>query len=377
MSQIAPTNSKLDEYNRTLFLFESARKAELKITEFFNNLLEINQIEVKGVIAGSDSSFITQLQSNIKKTKLFSQVKFVLMNQINVYLGSTLDFIVIDLRTIFRPNNIISLVETVRGGGIIVIIGSEKKSWVESVNKEYLPNSKSSKLLDWFLTNISKNSGCLKNTEETQELISFFKPMPFGYNLTKNTIGIPVSSNQNEVIEDLISDLKRKKSVFITNIIIADRGRGKSAAVGLFIAKSIVENQLFKSKIIITARDISHTRTIFGFISRGLTKNSISHRLKKEKEQIIGIEVFKRCYIEFRGISDLTKDLKCQLLVVDEAAAFPQEKLLEIVGMKAKKVFISTIHGYEGAGRSFQYKILNHIQRRHKDKYRILRLTEP
>ncbi|MHA1206295.1 MAG: GNAT family N-acetyltransferase, partial [Candidatus Hodarchaeales archaeon] len=90
-----------------------------------------------------------------------------------------------------------------------------------------------------------------------------------------------------------------------------------------------------------------------------------------------GIEVSKGCNIEFRWVSDLTRDLKCSILIVDEAAAFPQEKLLEIVGLKAKKVFISTIHGYEGAGRSFQYKILNHIKRRYKDKYRILRLTEP
>ncbi len=377
MSQIDPTNSKLDKFNRTLFLFESAEKAVHIITEFFNSLFQLNQIGVKGVIVGSDSSFISQLQRNISNAKLFPQVEFTLINQINAYLGSTHDFIVMDLRTIFSPNSIISMVETVRGGGLIVIIGSERKFWIESINKEYLPYSTSSHLLDWFLTNLSKNSGCLTGTEETRKLISFFNPMPFGINLTKNTIGVPVSSNQNEVIENLVSDLNRKKSLINTNIIIADRGRGKSAAVGLSIAKLIIEDKAFKSKIIITARDISHTQIIFEFISRGLTINNFKHRLNKEAGQINGIEVFEGCNIEFRWISDLTRDLKCSILVVDEAAAFPQEKLLEIVGLKTKKVFVSTIHGYEGAGRSFQYKILNHIKRRHKDKYRILRLTEP
>ncbi|MHA1443916.1 MAG: GNAT family N-acetyltransferase [Candidatus Hodarchaeales archaeon] len=377
MSQIDPTNSKLDKYNRSLFLFESAEKAVHQLTEFFNRLFQLNQIGVKGVIASSDSSFISQLQRNIRNIKFFPQVEFTLMNQINAYLGSTLDFIVMDLRTIFSPNSLISMVETVQGGGLIVIIGNERKIWVKSVNKDYLPYSTSSHLLDWFLSNISKNSGCLTGTEETHKLISFFSPMPFGVNLTKNTIGIPVSSNQNEMIENLVSDLNRNNLLINTDIIIADRGRGKSAAVGLSIAKIILEDKQSKSKIIITAKDISHTQTIFEFISRGLTINNIKHRLKKDMGQTNGIEVSKGCNIEFRWVSDLTRDLKCSILIVDEAAAFPQEKLLEIVGLKAKKVFISTIHGYEGAGRSFQYKILNHIKRRYKDKYRILRLTEP
>ena len=153
MNQIVPTNTKLDEYNRTLFLIESAEKAILQITEFFNSLFETNKIEVKGVFASSDSSYINQIQHNIDNVKQFTEVKFALMSQIQLYLGSTLDFIVVDLRTIFSPNNLISLVETVRGGGLIVIIGNERKNWIESVNKVYLPNSRSSKLLDWFLKN--------------------------------------------------------------------------------------------------------------------------------------------------------------------------------------------------------------------------------
>ena len=42
-----------------------------------------------------------------------------------------------------------------------------------------------------------------------------------------------------------------------------------------------------------------------------------------------------------------------------------------------KTVLISTIHGYEGAGRSFQYKILNQIDRLSNKQYQIHKLEEP
>jgi len=377
MSPTGPTRSRLDEYNRSLFLFESYEKAINEITEFFDSLLREKRNAVKAVIASTNSTFLQQLELNIDTVKIFPQVKCISINQINAYLGSTLDFVVIDLRNIFSPNSLITLVETVRGGGLVIIIGNKRDSWIKSVNKEYLPSSKSSKLLDWFITNITNNSGCIRSIEENEKLISFFNPMPFEFNLTQSIIGIPVSSNQYEVIKNLVSDLKSDKSSINTDIVISDRGRGKSAAVGIAIAQFILENSTFKFKIIVTARDVSHTQTIFEFILRGLKINKISHRVKKEKEKNIGIKVDKGTYIEFRWIYDVSKDLNCHILVVDEAAAFPQEKLLEIVGMRAKKIFISTIHGYEGAGRSFQHKILNHIQRRNKNKYRILRLTEP
>ena len=377
MSPTDPTRSRLHEYNRSLFLFESYEKAINKITEFFDSLLREKRNEVKAVIASTNSAFLRQLELNIDTVKIFPQVKCISIKQINAYLGSTLDFIIIDLRNIFSPNSLITLVETVRGGGLVIIIGNERESWIKSVNKEYLPTSKSSKLLDWFITNITNNSGCIRSIKENQQLISFFNPIPFEFNLTQSIIGIPVSSNQYEVIKSIVSDLKSDKSSINTDIVISDRGRGKSAAVGLAIAQFILENSTFKFKIIVTARDVSHTQTIFEFILRGLKTNKISYRLKKDKEKYIGIKVDKGTYIEFQWIYDVTKDLNCHILVVDEAAAFSQEKLLEIVGMRAKKIFISTIHGYEGAGRSFQHKILNHIQRRYKNKYRMLRLTEP
>ncbi len=377
MSSTGYKRSRLDKYNRSLFLFESYDKAIKKISEFFDSLQREKQNNVKAVIASSNSPFLQQLDLNINTVNVFPQVEFILINQINAYLGSTLDFVVIDLRNIFSPNNLISLVETVRGGGLVIIIGDERNIWIKSVNKEYLPSSKTSNLLDWFLTNIAKNSGCFRSIKETEKLITFFNPMPFNFNLNQSIIGIPVSSSQYEVIKDIVSDLKRDKSSINTDVVISDRGRGKSAAVGLSIAQSIIENPTFKLKIIITARDILHTQTIFEFILRGLTTNKISHHLKKDEEQIVGIKVNKGSYIEFKWIYDVTKDINCHVLVVDEAAAFPQEKLLEIVGMRAKKILISTIHGYEGAGRSFQHKILNHIQRRYKSKYRIFKLTEP
>ena len=377
MSSTGNTRSKLDEYSRSLFLFESYNEAVHKINEFFIDLLNDKHMEIKGVIISSDSDFKRQIDIDQGIRKSFPQVEFIPVSRTNDYLGSTLDFVVIDLRITFSPNNLISMVETVRGGGLIIILGNERKIWIKSVNKIYLPDSESSILLDWFLENVNLNSRCVRSNGEVGNLKSAFTPMPFNFNLNQRISGIAVSSSQYDAIKTIVLDLKKEESSINTDIVIADRGRGKSAAVGLSIAQHIIENPTFRTKIVITASDPSHTRTVFDFISRCLTKNKISHRLKEKENQNIGIKVVNGSNIEFRWINDITKDLNCHLIVVDEAAAFPQEKLIEIVRMRSKKIFISTIHGYEGAGRSFQYKILNHIQRRYKDKYRILRLTDP
>ena len=62
MSPTGHTRSRLDEYNRSLFLFESYEKAIKKITEFFDSLLREKQNEVRAVIASSNSAFLHQLE---------------------------------------------------------------------------------------------------------------------------------------------------------------------------------------------------------------------------------------------------------------------------------------------------------------------------
>ncbi len=364
--------------SRTLVLFDSLEKATGSIYNFFNSLANTNQLLARGVIIGEETLFQDKnFKKIVKESDLFPKVKACFPREVSSLLGSTHDFIIQDLRENFNPNKLIILAETVVGGGLIILIGEKHDYWIKTVNKSRFGHSKKSNLLIRFLKEIKNNESCRLSVNKEINLHPYYRPISLSKVLSKEILKIPISNSQYDLIKSLSKELGEKKKESIVNVIVADRGRGKSAATGLTIAYALMNYITSECRVTLTAQTIAQTQSIFLFVTLGFNSLKVKYNVQRLEDQIVGIFLENGSKIQYRNPEELSKDIKSTILIVDEAATFPQSKLTEIISSKTKKVLISTIHGYEGTGRSFQYKILDMIKRKPQYKINLYSLNDP
>ncbi|MHA2329460.1 MAG: GNAT family N-acetyltransferase [Candidatus Hodarchaeales archaeon] len=363
-------------YQRSLILFKDEIAAN-KLFSSFLDYIELNNSNVKGLIV---------IDTNMQSSETFSEtyqilsrlrnIKKISHNQVSIFLGQTLDFLFIDLRKVFSPNQLCILLESVRGGGIIFILGLPESQWIKSVNPRKFRLEKSN-LLNWFIENIQSNSQCILSDQSTSEIISRFNPMPFERNLGSRIEKIPVTFEQKKVIGFLIQDILDSAHPNTCSILVAHRGRGKSASVGIALSEILPTKIKTSFRVIISAPHPTNVQTIFYFIQQGLKEKQIKYRNFEDENGISEIKLTTRVRISYCWPNEINKNLKANIIVFDEAAAIPVDIIKETLKIKSKRIFISTIHGYEGAGRGFQYKILNHLRKQDLIPFSELSLSQP
>ncbi len=134
-------------------------------------------------------------------------------------------------------------------------------------------------------------------------------------------------------------------------LLLANRGRGKSSAMGLAVANIVKEH---KKQIIVTSPTIANVQMLFQHadvptLTKYRDKYSITYA-NGSKLQFIAMDTL------------LNTHPLCDLLLVDEAAAIPLPLLTRCLSLYSRIVFSSTEHGYEGTGRGFSHvfrKLLN------------------
>ncbi|KAF9678780.1 hypothetical protein SADUNF_Sadunf07G0071300 [Salix dunnii] len=154
-----------------------------------------------------------------------------------------------------------------------------------------------------------------------------------------------------------------------TVALLAARGRGKSAALGLAVAGAVAAGY---SNIFITAPSPENLKTLFEFICKGFDaleyKEHIDYDVVKSanpefKKATVRINIFKqhRQSIQYIQPHEHEKLSQVELLVIDEAAAIPLPVVRSLLGPYL--VFLSsTVNGYEGTGRSLSLKLLQQLE---------------
>ncbi|MDN3682020.1 GNAT family N-acetyltransferase [Vibrio tapetis subsp. quintayensis] len=133
-------------------------------------------------------------------------------------------------------------------------------------------------------------------------------------------------------------------------VLTADRGRGKSAALGMAAAQLMETRDI---AIIVTAPSVKSVSTVFKHAELSLDGAT------REKLQL----TFGGSTIQFVAPDELLSSRpNCDLLLVDEAAAIPVPMLKAMVSTYHRLVFSSTVHGYEGCGRGFTLRFLPWLQ---------------
>ena len=153
-----------------------------------------------------------------------------------------------------------------------------------------------------------------------------------------------------EAIEKVVSGHRRRPLV-----LTSDRGRGKSAALGIAAARLIAGGL---KTILVTAPRADAVATLFVHAARHwpAAQGSAQHLYDEGS------------HIRFLPPDELTQTLPAaDLVIVDEAAAIPSPLLTTLLAHYSRLVFATTVHGYEGNGRGFALRFKKTLDERTPD----------
>ena len=147
-------------------------------------------------------------------------------------------------------------------------------------------------------------------------------------------------------------------------VLSADRGRGKSAALGIAAARLLQDGKRY---ILVTAPSLATAATVFKHAALVLPEATVSQGLIC----LLGAE------IRFIAPDALIKSTAVvDLLLVDEAAAIPAIMLEKMLEQYSRIVFSTTLHGYEGTGQGFSVRFKQLLDQKAPD-WRAYHLDKP
>lgn len=133
-------------------------------------------------------------------------------------------------------------------------------------------------------------------------------------------------------------------------VMTADRGRGKTATLGLLAAEALKAG---RGPVWVTAPRFEALAPLFNFAERILDGAERRGQALYWQGQTIAFYPPDRL---------LAEQPEAALLLVDEAAAIPTGLLDRIAGHYKRLVLSTTLHGYEGSGRGFALRFLPRLK---------------
>uniref|UniRef100_A0A1D1YUK9 RNA cytidine acetyltransferase n=1 Tax=Anthurium amnicola TaxID=1678845 RepID=A0A1D1YUK9_9ARAE len=331
-------------------------------------------------------------------------VSFCLYRDSERILGNTFGMCILQDFEALTPNILARTIETVEGGGLVILLLRSLPSltslfsMVMDVHERFRTESHTqttARFNERFLLSLASCKACVLMDDEMNILpisshIRSIKPVtvaedPEGLSEAERELknlkehlhdDFPVgpliekccTMDQGKAIITFL-DAILDKTLRSTVALIAARGRGKSAALGLAISGAIAAGY---SNIFVTAPSPENLKTLFDFVCKGLTSLQYKEHLHYDvvksadpdlKKATVRINIYKqhRQTIQYIQPHDHEKLSQVELLVIDEAAAIPLPIVKSMLGPYL--VFLSsTVNGYEGTGRSLSLKLLSQLE---------------
>jgi tRNA(Met) cytidine acetyltransferase len=151
------------------------------------------------------------------------------------------------------------------------------------------------------------------------------------------------TSDQDQAIDAIVrtGQGRRRRPLVIT----ADRGRGKSAALGIAAVRLL---QAGRNRIAVVSPRKDNVATLF---------RHATEQAGLEYHGQTALTLASGASLEWFPVDDLLASRpQAELVMVDEAAAIPAPLLKQVLLGWPRQVFASTVHGYEGSGRGFNLR---------------------
>ncbi|CAG8452327.1 845_t:CDS:10 [Ambispora leptoticha] len=332
-----------------------------------------------------------------------TNIRYTYYKETHKILGNTFGMCVLQDFEALTPNLLARTIETVEGGGIVVLLLKTMKSLKQlytltmDVHARYRTDAHddvTARFNERFILSLGSCDNCLVVDDELNVL-----PISAG----KNVKPLPPKSSPDEItaqqtelnelkssladtqpIGSLVQTAKTldqakavltfveaisEKTLRSTVTLTASRGRGKSAALGIAIAAAIAYGY---SNIFVTSPSPENLKTLFEFIFKGFDALKYEEHLDYDIVQstnpdfnkaIVRVNVFRqhRQTIQYIQPQDSHTLGQAELVVIDEAAAIPLPLVKNLFGPYL--VFLaSTINGYEGTGRSLSLKLIQQLR---------------
>ncbi|KAK4232017.1 hypothetical protein QBC38DRAFT_506406 [Podospora fimiseda] len=326
---------------------------------------------------------------------------FISLNDIRyVYYKETEK--ILDFEAI-TPNILARTIETVEGGGLVVLLlkgmNSLKQLYTMTmdVHSRYRTEAHDdvvARFNERFILSLGSCESCLVIDDELNVL-----PISGG----KNVKALPPPEEDDatskpkqelEKIKDSLQDTQpigslvklarttdqakalltfvdaiAEKTLRNTVTLTAGRGRGKSAAMGIAIAAAVAYGY---SNIFITSPSPENLKTLFEFVFKGFDaldyKDHADYSIIQStnpdfNKAIVRVNIHRnhRQTIQYFRPQDAHVLGQAELVIIDEAAAIPLPLVKKLMGPYL--VFMaSTISGYEGTGRSLSLKLIKQLR---------------
>ena len=304
-------------------LFAQAQKSNHRQILILNGSNAWNNNYIANFIDGLDHNSIAII--SVEKYQL---INFHKANP-NQIIGKEFDLFIFQITEEFDANLFAASTGTIKGNGLLIVSTpdelTQKKSnnlFIDRLIKKLTSHPSFHHVSEnsIHLTNIKSNklTGTTSDYSEQKEAIGKIKHV--------------VSGHRNRPL-----------------VLLADRGRGKSAALGIAAAE-LIKTKL--ANIIITAPSYASTAVTFKHIK-------LEAPDCKQRGKSLSIN---SAFINFIAPDELLETRpKTDLLIIDEAAAIPPPLLEALLENYSRIVFATTLHGYEGSGRGFELRFFKQL----------------
>ena len=337
-----------------------------------------------------------------------TQIRYCYYKESQKILGNTYGMLVLQDFEAITPNILARTIETVEGGGIVVLLLHSMRSLrqlytmtmdvharfrteshhdvVDRFNERFilslvdcdhclvsddafnvLPISSHIQQLQPVIRSTQERTAQDAVSPALKELqLSLAETQPAG-----TLVSLAVTMDQARAVLNFIEVITSHKvgGTRATVTLTAGRGRGKSAALGISMASALAYGY---SNIFVTSPSPENLTTLFTFVTKSLEAMKYKEHVDYEVERsplpefnkaIVKLVLFRdhRQVIQYIEPTEPHRLAQAELLVVDEAAAIPLPQVRALLGNYV--VFLSsTVSGYEGTGRSLSLKLFKELR---------------
>lgn len=330
-------------------------------------------------------------------------IRYVYYKETDRILGNTYGMCILQDFEAITPNLLARTIETVEGGGLVLLLLKDMKSLKQlytmsmDIHSRYRTEAHGdvvARFNERFILSLGSCDSCLVVDDEMNVL-----PISGGKSVVENKLsgeeeGKSVAQQELEGIKESLADTQlvgpliqlakttdqakalmtfvdaiKEKTLASTATLTAARGRGKSAALGVAIAAAVAHGY---SNIFITSPSPENLKTLFEFVFKGFDAlgylDHVDYTIIQStnpdfNKAIVRVNVHRnhRQTIQYIQPQDAYTLGQAELLVIDEAAAIPLPLVRKLMGPYL--VFMaSTINGYEGTGRSLSLKLIQQLR---------------
>lgn len=332
------------------------------------------------LLAGERAWAIGQAQRALAATELLAGAGWlgdlapdaitpVAPSRVSRLLGRELPALVVDAYAGFDPDAVGAAIGALRGGGPLLLLTPPLAQWAEYPDPQheriavapYRPEDVSGRFLG-RLARILAESADVVRVEQERPL----PRLPAGTDAAAPAVAAvaPYATEDQRLAVEALHRvaLGRARRPLL---LIADRGRGKSAAFGIAAAELLA---MEPKRILLTGPRLDAVQAVFEHATRLLPE------ARRQPDALLREDGGWLRFIAPDALALERPD--ADLVLVDEAAALPVPLLTRLLRQYPRIAFATTVHGYEGTGRGFLLRFVR-ILKEQAPGWRRLRLEAP